>query len=656
LESAARCDFNSAARVQKNPITAPINSPDPSAWRTTIFAATALIVATIAAYHGVLSAPFIFDDYPAIARNDSLRSLGTALQPPVTAAGAAGRPLTNLTLALNHAAGGLAPRGYHATNLALHVATALALWALLRRTLARVTALRADRHAIAAVAALGWAVHPLGSEAVVCIVQRNELLVALALLLMLHYLALAADSATPSRERAWLAGSVVFCALGMASKESMVGAPLLALLYDRAFLAGGFARAVRGRAAYYAALAATWGLLAVLVAGHAQRAGTAGFGLGTGVWEYLLTQCRALVIYLELVIWPHPLVLDYGFALDRTLAAVWPQAALVVTLLAGTAVALWRRPAWGFLGATFFVWLAPSSSFVPLTTQTIAEHRMYLPLAIPIVAATIALRGAARWPVVVGLALAWSTVTIARVEAYRTEAAIWADTLAKRPDNPRAHASLARVMAADGRTAEALARYEAALRLAPDFADAQNDYANTLAHAGRIDEALAHYAIAQQLKPDDDAIRRNHALALARTDRLDTAIGLLRAVAGRHPRSAETQTQLGDALLKAGRPVEALAAFEAALAIEPDAPAAHNNAGIALVALGRFTEAVGHYERAVRRLPNSAQVRHNFALALDGARRLEEAIAQEEAALRLAPDFAAAREHLAELRAVARQR
>ena len=63
----------------------------------------------------------------------------------------------------------------------------------------------------------------------------------------------------------WYAFAVLACLSGMATKEVMVTAPLVVLLYDRTFLAGSFGRPLRRRWGLYAALAATWGLLAYLV-------------------------------------------------------------------------------------------------------------------------------------------------------------------------------------------------------------------------------------------------------------------------------------------------------------------------------------------------------------------------------------------------------
>ncbi len=608
-----------------------------------------LVLAAWLAYRACLEAPFIFDDRPAIERNASLRHFSTALRPPATAAGAAGRPLVNLSLALDYWFHGLDPRGYHATNLVLHLGVGLLLWAVVRRTLARVPALAATTDRVAWVTTLLWLVHPLTTESVVCVVQRNEILVASFLLATLYACARAAESTRPAR---WYVVAFVAGVLGAASKEVMAVAPLVVLIYDRTFFAGTWREAWRRRWPLYVALASSWLLLGWLVLGHAQRAGTVGFGLGTSAWDYLVTQSRALTCYLRLALWPHSLVLDYGFDL-ASLADVWPHALVVLALLAATTVAVWRRSPWGFAGTCFFLLLAPSSSIVPLTTQTIAEHRMYLPLAaIMALLATAVTRLPRGGMLALGsIAAVFIALTRERVDTYRSELRIWSDTVAHQPGNPRAHSSLAEILAREGRWDEALAHYAEAVRLRPDYADAQNDYANALVRVGRVDDALAHYATARRLKPEDDDVRYNLGIALVQAGRLDEAIDNFSAVVAREPQNAAAWNNLGDARLKRRDVPGALQAFEAATAADPNSAGAHNNAGIALVALGRFADAVPHYEAAARLLPDSAQVHHNFALALDGANRAADAIREEEIALRLNPNFAAAREHLAALRA-----
>src|SRR5208337_4609775 len=132
--------------------------------------------------------------------------------------------------------------------------------------------------------------------------------------------------------------------------------------------------------------------------------------------------------YLALSVWPSALTLDYGSYLARTVGEVAPYAAVVLLLLALTFVGLWRNPPMGFCGLWFFLILAPTSSVVSITTQTGAEHRMYLPLG-------------AR--------------TVARNEEYRSEVSIWQTVVDRWPINPRAHYTLGVALANAGRRPEA---------------------------------------------------------------------------------------------------------------------------------------------------------------------------------------------------------
>src|SRR5947208_16898297 len=98
-----------------------------------------LVAAGLCAYANSFSAPFIFDDIPAIAENPTIKGLShpsELLAPPeLRGSGVAGRPLVNISLALNRAISGDAVWSYHGFNLLVHVAAALTLFGLIRRTL-----------------------------------------------------------------------------------------------------------------------------------------------------------------------------------------------------------------------------------------------------------------------------------------------------------------------------------------------------------------------------------------------------------------------------------------------------------------------------------------------------------------------------------------
>lgn len=222
-----------------------------------------------------------------------------------------------------------------------------------------------------------------------------------------------------------------------------------------------------------------------------------------------------LLRYLRLSFWPHPLVLDYGWPVARSLGEILPGALVVGAVAVATAVALVRWPRWGFLGAWFFLILAPSSSILPLTDRA-ALYRMYLPLAA--IAAAVVMcwqalwdalvrrgwltgRGAAAIRICVGSAVAASllAVTWVRNADFESAVSIWTDTVAKVPHNPRAHNNLGVVLAAAGRTDEAIAQYRAALAINPEDAKARNNLGLALAARGRTDEAVAQYRMALNL-------------------------------------------------------------------------------------------------------------------------------------------------------------
>jgi tetratricopeptide (TPR) repeat protein len=613
-------------------------SSRPARWdRLASWAAPFVVV--LAVYYGALRAPFVFDDRPAIERNESIRRLWpltVPLSPPVTAAGATGRPITNLSLALDHAAHGLDPRGYHLTNLLLHGLAGALLWQLLRRALAK-TSLAPQRETVAAGATLLWLLHPLQTETVVCVIQRNEILVAISLLAVL----LALERAASPRPRGAVLIAAIAALAGVASKEVMAVAPMLTLLYDRTFLAGSFAAAWQRRRGFHLSVAAAWLPLAAFVAGHGQRAGTAGFGLGTSAWDYLVMQCAALATYARLVLWPHPLVLDYGPNLTTSLAAVMPEALLVLLLLAGTVVALRIRPTVGFAAAAVFTLLAPSSSFIPLTTQPIAEHRMYLPLAaLAALAAAAAVRLPSRLarPALAVGAIALGLTTLTRVGHYASEESIWRDTVAKRPDNARAHASLAGVLARTGRLPEALTHFATAVSLQPDYADARNDYGAALGQAGRDLDALAEHAAAVRLKPDDPTLRLNLALALLRLDRPAEARPHLERLLSHEPRFAAALAALGQAALLEARFPEAIRHLNAARELQPRDALTAFHLGLAWQGQSGDPAALPYLQEAATLAPERAEIRLACASALQAAGQREAAAEHYAAAVRLRPD------------------
>ncbi len=610
-----------------------------SAARSQAVAIAVIIIAGVAAYANSLAGPFTFDDAGSILENSSIHHLwppGPVLAPPFAGGQTVGgRPVLNLSLALNYAVSGTGVWSYHLFNVWVHVLAGLVLFGIVRRTIgaARPDGSPGDPDAatpLALAIALLWTVHPLQTEAVTYTIQRAESLMGLFYLLTLYGFIRAIEAGPDARWQAWFCFSAVCCA-GMATKEVMVSAPVLIFLYDRTFVAGSFRRAWAERRGFHLALAATWLLLAALMVSTHNRGGSVGFGNGVPWWAYALTQFPAIGRYLALSVWPHPLVFDYGSVWIHRAGEVIPSAVVVLALLAATIWALLRPAsrglgarALGFAGAWFFLILAPTSSVVPGTTQMIVEHRMYLPLAAVLTAlvlglhavlARVARRGPAvlaTWAVCLPLASAAAVLTVRRNEIYRDDLALWQDTVAKRPQAARPRSYLGAVLLTKGHPAEAMEEFQEASRLEPGNPQAHNGQGSIYLKAGRLPEAIVQYEEAVRAAPGYAEAEFNHGLALLTADRATEAVAHERAALHFRPEYPDALNTLGNALFRLGRPAEAVAGYEQAVALKPDEPEYRNNLGIALAHADRLKDAVDQLREAVRLRPGDAGFRSNL--------------------------------------------
>jgi protein O-mannosyl-transferase len=550
-----------------------------------------LIAAVLIVFSNSLQVPFLLDDFPTIPGNPSIQKLSplsSVLFPPPHVY-SAGRPLLNLSFALNHAIGGMAVGGYHIFNVLIHAAATLVLFGLVRRGLmlpginARVQRAAAP---LAFIIAGLWALHPLQTNSVTYISQRAESLMGLFYLLTLYCFLRGISSAAGMP---WKIASIAACALGMATKEVMVTAPVIVFLLDATCVSGSFRRAWMARWRWHAGLAATWILLAALmVQSELGRRGIAITGLPW--YNYAQIECLAVAKYLSLSLWPRPLIFDHGANLPLpSFSQLLIPASVLLTLGGLTIRELIRCRVAGFLGAAFFVVLAPTSSVVAVAGQPIAENRMYLPLAAVLttaVAGAFAADRRAAFSFAAAIAaLGW--LAHERNEVFRSAEGIWRDTVEKQPGNMRAWVYYAEALKAEGRLNEAITVLLGRLRHGPPSAEIENNAAVALFTAGRVAEAIEHYQA---------AIRIN-------------------------PAYAEGYYNFGASLFRLGKFDAALEAFLIHLRLKTGSVEVHNYAGLCLVKLGRFAEAIPHFQRAVELDPAHPHARGNLEFARAEAAR-----------------------------------
>ncbi|MFY9924185.1 MAG: tetratricopeptide repeat protein [Opitutaceae bacterium] len=630
-----------------------------------------LVLGSLAAYLGSFRGPFLYDDRGSVVDNPTLRQWSTAFQPLATGWPVSGRPILNASFAVNYAFSGLGTHGYHVTNWLIHVAAGLLLFGLCRRILLRVPSLAASATGVAWATALFWTLSPLQTESVTYISQRAESLMGLCYLGCLYAFIRAYGGGAVSL--GWAALSVVACFAGIGCKEVMVTAPAVALACDRVFVAGGWRAALAARRGYYCALCSSWVLLAALMLGTGMRGGTVGFGAGIPWWAYAVTQFRALATYVQLSFWPSPLLFSYGLTLGGPSWRLVLDAAFVLGLVGLSVVGAARGSKLGFLGVWYFAILAPTSSIVPISTELIAEHRVYLSLAaaaclVAVLGHALLSRlgrwmgGGVRWAAVLGVgasvavAAAEIGATRSRNQVYSGVYALWADTVAKSPDDAGARNNLGNALAEAGRYDEAIEQFRAASRLSPGYSDPHLNLGNVLTRMGRDAEAVPEYRRALPGNPSNANVLYNLGRALRKTgDAAGAAEAFDRALGGRSE-SAVVWYDLGNAFMDEGRSDRALAAFGKALALRPDYPdALLNHAGL-LAQDGRGGEAIREFQRLVKLEPDAPDVHNDLGTLLAQSGDLAGAEREFREAVRLKPDYAEARSNLERAEALGARR
>lgn len=584
--------------------------------------AAALVLGLLGAicYANSLRAPFVFDGINYVEMEPSVRgfdSLDLLFERART------RPVGFLTFAANYAwneawkdvklggrplsGGGYSVESYHVVNIAIHLAAGWLLFGLVRRTLELPETdprLREAALPLAFIASAWWLLHPLQTQSVTYLYQRFESLAGMFYLATLYGLVRGTTGSDPLARLAWFACAVAACVLGMLTKETVATAPLVALWFDRVFLASSWDEVFRRRGGLHACLAACWlPLLAVMPSVKWEETGVLVVA-ELSADEYAVNQPAVILHYLRMAFWPgycpldpfhaQALCLDYSWPVERDVTRLLPSIVALSVLVAAIAWVACRWPRTGFLLGSWLVILGPTSSVLPIRDLCF-EHRMYLPLAPLAVAAALAwyraalacgarLGGGVAWRLLgfflpaLAVVVALGLTTMLRNLVYVRESSVWADTAIKAPHNSRAFYNLGVALYDDTDYVRAERAYRQALELKPSYTEAWTNLGIVLHAQGRTVEGIEALHRALEVSPQ-------YALALLNLGDFHAFLNETDTAETYYRRAIET----------------------------PEPPAlAHNNYGYLLMKLDRLDEAREQFQRALAREPGSAMALNNL--------------------------------------------
>lgn len=578
-------------------------------------------------YWPALHGGFILDDDVFLTQNPLIHSADGLRRFWFTPQAADYWPVTSTSLWIEWRLWGLDPFGYHVGNLALHLAAALLLWRIL-------FCLEIPG---AWLAALLFAIHPINVESVAWITQRKNTLAMvffLAAILAFVRAELSRPAAStepgqrgqpgqPGRARRsgiWLGLSLATFTLALLSKGSVIPLPfvLLGLVAWR--------RSPTARDAWrllpFFALAALFAIVNVWFQHHDSVAAVRDVSLA----QRLLGACAVPWFYLGQILAPVSLAFLYPQWHVDPAALQWWLAPVAALGVAAACARYWTRGGRivAFAAGYFWVMLLPVLGLADIRFMRfslVADHYAHLAMiGVVVLVSVVVIRGGPRTGVLaatirvgtIAVIGALATLTWQQCRLYRDARTLYVAALARNPVSPLLHNNLGCALQDAGQPAAALAEFQEAVRLQPDYAEAQNNLGSLLSALGRTREAVEHC---------EEAVRLN-------------------------PRFADAADNLGVLRAQAGRTTEAVALFEQALADKPGFAMAHYNLAGALAALGRQPDALAHLEETVRLQPDFAKARNSLGGLLFALGRVPEALAQVSAAIQLQPGLADAHTNL----------
>jgi tetratricopeptide (TPR) repeat protein len=635
--------------------------------RIVLILAIVIVIFCSILYTKSIKVPFIYDDWNSIAENSHIQKLWPIWEamssPP--GSGIEDRPIVCLSLSINYALGKYNPQGYHIFNLVIHILSTLVLMGIIRRTLLLPKFKKQFSDSapwLAFSVAIIWTIHPLLTEAVTYVIQRTELLMSLFYLLTLYC---SIRYWTSSQKTSWLIAAIVFCIMGVGSKEVMFSAPLIVFIYHWLFISGSFNKSLNNNKILFAGLFATWLLLfAFITSGPGNN--TIGFKSGVSSFEYLLTQAGVILHYLRLSILPNSLSISYHWPYVESFLDSMPESLVILALLISTVYAFNRKLWLGFLGLWFFFILAPTSSIVPIVTEIAAERRMYLPLAAIVVLFVIlfyilSIKLAKKMKIparsmflirtvfVLFLLAGFSLMTFNRLDKYKTRISIWTDALEKYPHNDHAHNNIGIAFEEQKRYDEAIFHYKEAIRYKYSNPEAHNNLGIVLVNQGKVEDAIPYFKNAIKIKPDYANAVLNLGLAMQKLNEIEKAISHFKRALQINPHFIKAQTALANTLTQAGDADEAITHFTRILKNSPDDINANYNLGVALKNKGQTKKAIRYFSKVLRIDPNHIETYNQLGIIATELGQFDKAQSYYNKTLKINPEYNVALSNLGEL-------
>jgi tetratricopeptide (TPR) repeat protein len=577
-----------------------------------LFILIVLTIITLSVYWKAGSLDFVKYDDPGYVTQNSHVIQGLSLENVrwafTTIEMSNWHPITWMSYMIDGRLYGLNPQGYHLTNVFLHIANTLLLFLFLNRT-------TGSPWRSAFVAAL-FALHPLHVESVAWVSERKDVLSTLFFMLSL----LAYSSYAEQRKPAQYMLVIIFFMLSLMSKPMFVTFPFILLLLDywplkRYQTPSSVSRFILEKIPF-----ALLCIASSIITIYAQYAGEAMASVErVPIIPRVENAAVAYASYITKMLWPTRLVALYPISTQISIAQV--SGAFIVLVLISL-FAYRRRSQYPFIivGWLWFLGtLLPVIGLIQVGSQSMADRYTYVPLiGLFLIAAWGTHAAVAHYRrgkkalvasaciITVGL----SMLTWLQIGHWKNSIELFTHALQYTSGNYVMHNNLGICLADEGDFDGAIAEFEKALAIAPNYKRSQYNLGNSLLAKGEIKASIKHYQEALRIDPGYVKARYNLGIALMYAGRHDESISQYYEVLKLSPNFEDARKLLGIQLACLGRFEEAIPQFSEIVKYSPDAENAQFDLGVVFASQGRMGEAITHLSKALHKQPSDEIVMH----------------------------------------------
>ncbi|HOY31096.1 MAG TPA: tetratricopeptide repeat protein [Bacteroidales bacterium] len=625
-----------------------------------------IILLGIIIYSNSFKCSFHFDDLQHIVNNTFIQKISDVkawwnYSPE--------RPVSMFSFVLNYHFNQLDVWYYHLVNLVIHLTNSFLAWWLtiliFSAPAMKGHVLAPYRNSLGFITALLFVSHPLATQSVTYIMQRQNTMAAMFYFASLaFYMQSRLSAKTKKIKYLFLSFSLISGVLAVFSKENAFTIPLAVLMFEIFFFQTPrqLFKINESRKILFVIVP----LLFIVILFFKFSLGIFNRDFFAGIFNpippdngnlytitpsnYLLTQFSVIVKYIQLLIFPIRQNLDYDFPVSTRffeLKTFFSFLLLVSLLILGMFLYKKQR-IFSFGIFWFFLTLSIESGFIPIA-DTIYEHRTYLPsFGFFLVVGTginIFYRSKYKIPAVallVVILLTNSVMAYQRNKVWKDEFTLWNDAVTKSPGKARPYCNRGLANAKLQQTGKAIADYSRAIEICPVYAVAYSNRGVAYGTLGQWDKALADYNKALGVDTGVATVYYNRGCIYGYLGQMEKALSDYSKAIEIDPGSSDSYCNRGGIFWNLGQHDKAIADFTRAIEINPRLAQAYINRGGVYGSLGRYDKATEDLSLAIRITPRNQQAYFNRGITYTKTGEWNNAISDLSKTIEMNPHHARA--------------